>query len=57
MCKENENSELSIVTEIGVFGELDITDPTKKKVKRNSQELDSIIEETIKNNNDNLKNV
>jgi len=40
------NEELNIVTEVGVFGELDINDPTKKKVK-SKEEIDAMIQEAI----------
>ncbi len=40
------NEELNIVTEVGVFGDLDINDPTKKKVK-NKEEVDKLIQEAI----------
>lgn len=45
----NKNEELNIVTEVGVFGELDINDPTKKKVK-NKDEIQKMIEESIMEN-------
>ena len=43
------HEELNIVTEVGVFGELDINDPTKKKVK-NKDEIQKMIEEAIMEN-------
>lgn len=45
--------ELHIVTEQGVFGGLDIEDPSKKKVKTKS-ELDQEIEDAIARNKQNL---
>lgn len=51
--KEN----LSIVTEVGVFGDLDIKDPTVKEIKKKNSnealseaELQEIIKESIQNN-------
>lgn len=44
--------ELSIVTEVGVFGELNIEDPTKKKVKE--KEMEALIESV---NAENLRNL
>lgn len=48
--------ELYVVTEVGMFGELDVQDPTKKKVKRkeNEQDLEAIIAEGIAANKNNL---
>lgn len=48
--------ELYVVTEVGMFGELDVQDPTKKKVKRkeNEQDLEAIIAEGIASNKNNL---
>jgi hypothetical protein len=49
----DKNGELNIVTEVGVFGDLNIKDPTKKKVKK----IDNL-EEVIKETNElNLKNL
>ena len=46
--------EMSIVTEVGVFGSLNIDDPTVKKVKKKDDgqdmELDSLIEAAIEHN-------
>lgn len=39
--------ELSIVTEIGVFGDLDIEDPTSKKIDKKKKSDFSDIEDTI----------
>lgn len=45
MCNCNE---LNIVTEVGMFGELNIEeDPTSKKVKKKNEDLDALIEEAI----------
>ena len=48
--------ELYVVTEVGMFGELDVQDPTKKKVKRkeNEHDLEAIIAEGIAANKNNL---
>ena len=46
------DEEMAVVTEIGVFGELGIEDPTKKKVK--ATEMDALIESAIAQNRDNL---
>lgn len=47
--------ELYVVTEVGMFGELDVQDPTKKKVKRKEeQDLEAIIAEGIAANKNNL---
>lgn len=48
--------ELYVVTEVGMFGELDVQDPTKKKVKRkeNEQDLEAIIAAGIAANKNNL---
>jgi hypothetical protein len=51
-----KNDELYIITEVGTFGDLNITDPTKKKVKKKNKELDVLIEEAIQENKDNLIN-
>ena len=46
------DEELNIVTEVGVFGSLDIDDPTKKKVnsKNGKTDLDEMIQEAIVEN-------
>ena len=49
-----DENNLHIITEVGTFGDLNIKDPTKKKVKKNNEELDVLIEESIKNNLINL---
>lgn len=48
--------ELYAVTEVGMFGELDVQDPTKKKVKRkeSEQDLEAIIAAGIDANKNNL---
>lgn len=46
--------EMSIVTEVGTFGDLDIEDPTVKKVKKSKKEIDELIQESIKENAANL---
>lgn len=52
MNKNNE--ELHIVTEQGVFGDMTIQDPTKKKV-HTSEEIEALIEATNRANKENLK--
>jgi hypothetical protein len=47
---KNEN-EFSILTEVGVFGELNIKDPTKRKIKKDdTEDLEEMIQESIENN-------
>jgi len=46
--------ELHIVTEVGMFGDLDINDPTKKKVKKKKKSMEEEIQEAIE---ENLKNL
>lgn len=41
--------ELHVVTEVGMFGDLDIEDPTKKKIKKKKKIKDEI-EEAIQEN-------
>ena len=48
-----KNEELCTITEVGIFGELDIKDPTKKKVKK-KDELETLIESSIVTNLQNL---
>ena len=48
-----KDGELSIVTEVGVFGDLNIENPTEKKIKK-GDDLDAVIAEAIKNNQENL---
>ena len=47
-----DNKEYSVVTEVGVFGDLNIEDPTAKKVKKKNDEqsIDDMIAESIKTN-------
>jgi hypothetical protein len=45
----NNNEELYIVTEQGIFGELDVQDPSKRKANT-KEELDKMIEEANKKN-------
>ncbi len=49
MC---ENNDLHVVTEIGVFGELDVEDPTVNNVKKKNKDVnvDEIINEAIQEN-------
>lgn len=42
--------DLSVVMEVGNFDELDIDDPTKKKVKKDVDELEELINESIEAN-------
>ena len=51
------NEELNIVTEVGVFGDLNIDDPTKKKVKKTDDEMDALIESAIASNVNNLQGI
>ena len=51
MLKDTE--DLCVLTEVGVFAELDIKDPTKKKVKK-KDELETLIESSIVTNLQNL---
>ena len=46
------NKEYSIVTEVGVFGDLNIEDPTAKTVKKKNDEssIDDLIADSIKAN-------
>jgi len=57
----NEKDEgLHILTEVGVFGDLDIDNPTAKKVKNKKDEMDDIdalIESAIGENSKNLENI
>ena len=52
---EKDDNEQCIVTEIGTFGSLNIKDPTKKKVTKTDEELQVLIEESIKVNNEGLR--
>lgn len=49
----DKDDNLNIVTEVGVFGELDINDPTAKKVKRkktDNEDINKLIEDAISEN-------
>ncbi|MNV96481.1 hypothetical protein D3C71_1914970 [compost metagenome] len=46
--------EYEIVTEVGIFGNLNIDDPTTKKVKRKNTEIDELIAESTRANLANL---
>lgn len=48
------DDEMNIVTEVGTFGDLDINDPTATKVKKKKKEIDELIQESIKENANNL---
>lgn len=51
-----ENNDLYYVTEVGVFGSLDIDDPTAVELKKKKKkEMDDLIKEAIKENKKNLK--
>lgn len=51
-----ENNDLSYVTEVGVFGSLDIEDPTVIEMKKKKKkEMDDLIQEAIEENKKNLK--
>lgn len=56
MPKNDNYSDMSIVTEIGAFGSLNIDDPTVKKVKKNNgedvtgEEVSELIKEAIESN-------
>lgn len=53
----SKTEELNIVTEVGVFGDLNIDDPTIKKVKKQEESLDAIIESATAENLKNLEAV
>ena len=56
--KNNEN--LHILTEVGVFGDLDVDDPTAKKVNRNKNDdvdIDALIDSAIEDNMNNLSDL
>jgi len=50
----NEDTELYVVTEVGTFGELNIDDPTKKKLKRKDEDIMSVIKEATEINLSNI---
>ena len=52
MAREEEQ-EVCIVTEVGTFGDLNIVDPTKKKVRK-MDDLEEIIREATEENSRNL---
>jgi hypothetical protein len=48
---DNEKVELSFVTEVGVFGDLDINDPTIKNAKKKKDvNIEDMIAEAITEN-------
>lgn len=52
---DNEKVELSFVTEVGVFGDLDINDPTIKNAKKKKNDnIEEMIAEAITENANNL---
>ena len=54
----NKNETMSVLTEVGVFGELDIDDPTAQQLKKKKQEdIDSLIQEAITENATNLSSL
>ena len=58
MKLEDDYSEMSVVTEIGVFGELDVEDPTATRVKKKKDaNLEDTINEAIMENMSNLSNL
>ena len=64
MSKNEDYSDMNIVTEIGAFGSLNIEDPTIKKVKKKkengeeddelitNEQVSEIIDEAIRQNRD-----
>lgn len=52
MANHGNNEELVAVTEVGVFGGLNIEDPTKKKIQ--AKDMDAVIEAAIEQNRQNL---
>jgi len=50
----SDKGELHIVTEVGTFGDLNITDPTKKKVAKKDEDMDALIREAHQENIKNL---
>lgn len=51
---DKDNSELCAITEVGVFADLNISDPTKKKLSKADSGLEAVIEQAIKDNEKNL---
>lgn len=49
-----DKGDLYIVGEVGIFGELNIKDPTVTTVKKKRKDIDALIEEAIKENQENL---
>lgn len=52
---DEKYNDMSVVTEIGVFGSLNIEDPTTKKVKKananlSDEEMEQLIQESIQHN-------
>ena len=49
---DKKNSKLNILTEVGVFGELDIKDPTAKEVDGEEEQADinELISDAIQRN-------
>jgi hypothetical protein len=47
---EKIESDFNIVTEVGVFGDLNINDPTKKKIKQKDEDIDTLIKEAVEKN-------
>lgn len=55
-----KNDELHVLTEVGVFGDLDIDDPTAKKVKRkktDNDDIEGMINDAIEKNLKGLENI
>ncbi len=52
----SKESEYEIVTEVGTFGNLNIDDPTVRKIKKKAdgQDIDQLIRESIDANRRNL---
>jgi adenylate cyclase class IV len=45
-----ETEKLTLVTEVGTFGELNIDDPTEQQVKKKKKDLEALIEASIAEN-------
>jgi len=50
----NDNDELFVITEVGTFGNLNIVDPSKKKLERQNEDIMTVIKEVTRTNLDNL---
>jgi|HigsolmetaAR203D_1030402.scaffolds.fasta_scaffold01377_13 hypothetical protein len=50
----DKGQEFEIVTEVGVFGDLNIEDPTRKKVNKKNEDIDELIMESTQSNLKNL---